>query len=94
MMSGVDPVNRQAAFHCAMALVDPDAGTLHFSGELKGVILDQLQGEGGFGYDPLFCVEEYSQTLAQLSPEIKNRISHRGQALRALLAALQESTDS
>jgi XTP/dITP diphosphohydrolase len=92
MLCDVDPVDRQAAFHCSMALVDPDAGTLHFSGKLKGVILEQLQGEGGFGYDPLFFVDEYGQTLAQLSPEIKNRISHRGQALRALLTSLQESS--
>jgi XTP/dITP diphosphohydrolase len=88
----VDSTARQAAFHCAMVLAEPDGTTSHFSGMLKGVIIEQLQGDGGFGYDPLFLVREYGMTLAQLPLEIKNRISHRGQALRAFLATIKEST--
>jgi XTP/dITP diphosphohydrolase len=89
-LSGVKRADRQAAFHCAMVLVDPEnSRTLHFSGCLKGVILEAQQGDNGFGYDPLFLVREYGVTLAQLSSEVKNRISHRGQALRALLDSLQ-----
>ena len=90
-LSGVAVADRQAAFHCALALVDPAGDTLYFAGMLKGVILDHLQGEGGFGYDPLFMVREYGLTLAQLPLETKNRISHRGQALRDLLRSLQVS---
>lgn len=92
MLSGVEASDRQAAFHCAMVLADPDGGTVHFSGVFKGVILEQMQGDGGFGYDPLFYVPDHSMTFAQLPMEIKNRISHRGQALRALLASLQKSS--
>jgi XTP/dITP diphosphohydrolase len=92
MLSGVEASDRQAAFHCAMVLADPDGGTVHFSGVFKGVILEQMQGDGGFGYDPLFYVPDHGLTLAQLPLEIKNRISHRGQALRALLTSLQKSS--
>ena len=92
MLSGVEASDRHAAFHCAMVLADPDGGTVHFSGVFKGVILEQMQGDGGFGYDPLFYVPDHGLTLAQLPMEIKNRISHRGQALRALLASLQKSS--
>jgi XTP/dITP diphosphohydrolase len=91
MLSGVEASDRQAAFHCAMVLADPKGETSHFSGVFKGVILEQMQGDGGFGYDPLFYVPDHGLTLAQLPLEIKNRISHRGQALRALLASLQKS---
>ncbi len=90
-LSAVVAADRQAAFHCALVLVDPDGDIAHFSGILKGVILDHRQGDGGFGYDPLFMVREYGLTLAQLPIETKNRISHRGKALHALLASLQAS---
>jgi len=91
-LNGVATVDRQAAFHCAMVLADPDCGISHFSGLLKGVILEEMQGDGGFGYDPLFMVREYGVTLAQLPLETKNRISHRGQALHAFLNVLQKSS--
>lgn len=91
-LNGVVTADRQAAFYCAMVLVDPDCGTSHFSGLLKGAILEEMQGDGGFGYDPLFMVREYGVTLAQLPLETKNRISHRGQALRSLLNTLQKSS--
>ena len=90
-LSAVVAADRQAVFHCAMVLVDPDGETAHFSGILKGVILDHRQGDGGFGYDPLFMVREYGLTLAQLPLKTKNRISHRGKALTALLATIQNS---
>ena len=92
MLTGVDAANRQAAFHCAMVLAEPDGRVRHFGGLIKGVILEQLQGDGGFGYDPLFMVREYGQTMAQLPLTTKNRISHRGQALRDFLAALPDLT--
>lgn len=79
---------RTGAFVCAMALADPDGDIREFSGRLAGLILDVPRGSGGFGYDPLFLVPEYGKTLAELSLEIKNRISHRGAALQQVVAAL------
>jgi len=55
---------------------------------LRGIILEQFAGSGGFGYDPLFMVPEYGKTLAELPIEVKNRISHRGRAAESLLAYL------
>ena len=88
-LKAVSPPARLAAFHCAMVLAEPDGQKKHFSGILKGVILECLQGDDGFGYDPLFLVREYGLTLAQVPLATKNRISHRGQALRSMLESLQ-----
>jgi XTP/dITP diphosphohydrolase len=76
---------RQGAFRCVMALCSPDGTCNIFSGRLDGMILENLRGAGGFGYDPVFFVPDFGKTLAELSTEVKNRISHRGQALRKLL---------
>lgn len=86
-LQGVPVGQRQAAFVCAMVLCTA-AGVQHFSGRLEGEILESARGTGGFGYDPLFWIEEKSRTLAELSVDVKNVISHRGQALRALLAVI------
>ncbi|PLX82802.1 MAG: non-canonical purine NTP pyrophosphatase [Desulfuromonas sp.] len=86
----VSPERRQGAFHCAMALCWPEGKCLVFEGRLEGLLLDEPRGEGGFGYDPLFLVREYGKTLAELPLEVKNRISHRGQALRCALEYLQK----
>jgi XTP/dITP diphosphohydrolase len=75
---------RQAAFRCAIAFCTPEGEEGIFEGELKGLILEKPSGTGGFGYDPLFMVPEYGKTLAELSIETKNRISHRGRAAEAL----------
>lgn len=75
---------RTAAFRCVIAICFPDGSCQTFDGELRGVILDAPRGTGGFGYDPLFLVPEYGQTLAELPLEIKNSISHRGKALEKL----------
>lgn len=85
MMDGVPAQERQAAFHCVIALSLPDGTCRTFSGELKGVILTEMRGAGGFGYDPLFLVPEYGKTLAELPMEVKNRISHRAAALGKLI---------
>jgi XTP/dITP diphosphohydrolase len=87
-LSGIPPEGRTAAFVCAMALVAPDGACREFSGRLSGRILEGPRGSGGFGYDPLFLVPEYGKTLAELSLDIKNRISHRGVALRQVIAEL------
>lgn len=84
----VPPRERTAAFHCVIALCFPDGSCHTFDGKLRGRILDFPRGTGGFGYDPLFLVAEYDQTLAELPMSIKNRISHRGKALESLKAFL------
>lgn len=82
---------RQAAFICVMALCRPDGDCQLFDGRIEGRILDAPRGEEGFGYDPLFFVPEYARTMAELPLELKNRISHRGEALRKVLARLQQA---
>lgn len=82
--------SRKAAFVCVMAFVHPDGTEQIFQGLVAGRILDGLRGEGGFGYDPLFLVDGFQQTMAELSLEEKNHISHRGQALSAFKTYLQQ----
>jgi len=84
-MSAVPEDERQAAFCCVMALSLPDKETRLFEGKIEGRLLQQEQGSGGFGYDPLFWLPEYGCTMAELSLDIKNSISHRGQALRQVV---------
>lgn len=75
--------DRTAAFVCSLAFVTPDGGEQLFEGRVGGRIIDHPRGEHGFGYDPLFLVNGCEQTMAELSLDHKNRISHRGQALQA-----------
>jgi len=87
------PANRSAQFRCVVALCFPTsharAGEVHFeSGEMPGEIIDVPRGDHGFGYDPIFIPDGYSQTSAELSAEEKDRISHRGQAMRKILPVL------
>ena len=89
-LAGVADGDRHAAFHCVMALATPAGGCRCFSGTVSGKILRVARGEGGFGYDPLFMVPEYGKTMAELPLDIKNRISHRGNALRQVIPVLQE----
>lgn len=84
----VPPEKRTARFRCALALTLPGGRELTAEGTVEGVILSEARGTGGFGYDPLFYVAELGKTMAELSPEEKNRISHRGKALRRLAAQL------
>ncbi|BBM70684.1 RdgB/HAM1 family non-canonical purine NTP pyrophosphatase [Rhodothermus marinus] len=87
-LKGVE--NRRACFRTVLAFA-PDARTLHlFEGICPGWILEEERGSGGFGYDPLFVPEGYTQTFAEMPMEEKNRISHRGQALRAFVSFLRE----
>ncbi|EAT16231.1 XTP/dITP diphosphatase [Desulfuromonas acetoxidans] len=88
-LAGVPEPRRQAAFWCVMALCTPDDDCQLFEGRIEGRILDQAQGQGGFGYDPLFFVESHGCTMAELPLDEKNRISHRGQALQKVVAALK-----
>jgi XTP/dITP diphosphohydrolase len=88
-MKGVPVERRTAAFVSVIALCYPDGVCVTFDGELKGVILETPRGAGGFGYDPLFLVPEFEQTLAELPLETKNSISHRGLAFSRFLEYLQ-----
>ena len=81
---------RTARFVCAIACVLPNGETATRRGTIEGVIAHTIEGENGFGYDPIFYVPEYHCTTAQLSPEQKNKISHRGKALVAMKQVIVE----
>ena len=80
--------NRNARFVCAIALCD-ETGDHLFTGVMEGKINDQAAGDNGFGYDPIFLVEQFGKTSAQLTMEQKNSVSHRGIATRELLDYLK-----
>ncbi|MEG2188335.1 MAG: XTP/dITP diphosphatase [Christensenella sp.] len=82
--------NRRAWFVCALVLANGGKEKIYVEERAEGKIIDEKRGENGFGYDPIFYVEEYKQTMAELSPEIKNKISHRAKALAELQKRLQE----
>lgn len=75
--------NRQAQFRTVVTLITPQS-TLQVEGIVRGHISQQEEGEGGFGYDPVFVPEGYDQTFASLPAEVKNNISHRARAMQAL----------
>lgn len=75
--------NRKAKFVTVITLCKPSGEHYSFRGEIEGEIIDELRGTDGFGYDPLFYLPEYGKTFAEI-PEIKNRISHRAKAIKAL----------
>lgn len=83
-LSGVPDEKRTARFVCAIAAAFPDGSVKTVRGTMEGRIGYEEKGENGFGYDPIFYVPEYGCTTAELSPEQKNAISHRGKALRKI----------
>ncbi|HAC63739.1 MAG TPA: non-canonical purine NTP pyrophosphatase, RdgB/HAM1 family [Cyanothece sp. UBA12306] len=84
-----DNQKRQAQFVCAIAIARPDGSiALKSEGICQGEILASPRGKGGFGYDPIFYVPQQQQTFAQMPPEVKQTISHRGQAFATLLPQL------
>ena len=83
------PMPWKAAFICVAVCALPGRAIAEAAGRISGVILSAPRGTGGFGYDPLFLVEGTGKTMAELSTEEKNRISHRGQAIRKLVAELK-----
>jgi XTP/dITP diphosphohydrolase len=88
-LAGVPAERRTAAFLCVIACCLPDGSCQTFTGELAGSILEQPQGSGGFGYDPLFLVPDFGKTFAELPLAAKNQISHRGRAFGKVRAYLQ-----
>jgi len=84
--------NRKAKFVCAMTLVDSDGKILFQTcGECHGEIAEKQAGTNGFGYDPVFYLKDYQKTMAELSDEEKNLISHRGKALGKVLKFLEKT---
>lgn len=90
-LEGVSKEDRTARFVCAMACVLPDGREYCITGVMEGYIGFEPSGENGFGYDPIFYVDEYGRSTADITPEQKNAISHRGKALREIKRILEES---
>lgn len=88
-LEGVADEERTARFVCAVAAVFPDGSVLTESATIEGRIDYAQKGEHGFGYDPIFLVPEFGRTTAELSEEDKNKISHRGKALRAIRKSME-----
>ena len=85
---------RKAAFVCVMVLAAPDGREWYVEGRCDGTIGFEPKGEGGFGYDPLFIVEKFGRTMAELGMDEKNRISHRGRAMKHMKEILQDLLES
>lgn len=94
-MEEVPEEERGARFVCAMALAFPEKDGVNketqvFRGVFEGRIAYEIAGENGFGYDPIFFVPEENMTSAEMSPEAKNKVSHRGKALQQVVSALKK----
>lgn len=88
-LRGVPPRQRGAHFVCALCLALPDGDSLSAHGYVYGRIAEQPAGAHGFGYDPIFVLPRLGATMAELPPETKHGLSHRGRAMRRLLAKMQ-----
>ncbi len=91
MLKDVPEQERTAHFTCAIAVVRPDKTSFTVQETFEGVLHETPCGENGFGYDPIFYVPEYKMTSAQMSPELKNSMSHRGKALRKAVELILKS---
>jgi len=92
-LQGLPVPQRTAHFRCAITIAEPSGVHKSVEGTVHGIIADAPRGKHGFGYDPLFLVPEYGKTMAEMSPELKHRISHRGRAA-ALARTLLETWPS
>ena len=89
-LSGVKKEDRTARFVCAIAAAMPDGSCEVVRGTMEGIIGHKIAGENGFGYDPIFFLPEYGCTSAELSPEKKNELSHRGEGLKKIRKILEQ----
>ena len=89
-LEGVPDEKRSARFVCAVAAILPNKKELVVRGVMEGRIGYEIRGEHGFGYDPIFYLPEYGMSSAEILPEEKNKISHRGKALQQMFLLLQE----
>jgi len=78
--------NRKASFQCVLSIAVPSGPALTYEGKCDGIIIDDPRGNNGFGYDPIFYFEEFEKTFAELTPEQKHSVSHRGKALSEVKA--------
>jgi XTP/dITP diphosphohydrolase len=81
--------NRSARFRCTLVLAKDGREISVFTGSVEGSIAHDLAGDGGFGYDPLFIPESHSKTLAELGAAVKSGLSHRAEAIRAFMTAIE-----
>lgn len=89
-LKGIPKSQRTARFVCAIAAASRDRETFTTCGTIEGYIGYESKGNNGFGYDPIFFVEKYNTSTADMCPELKNQISHRGEALRKMKDKLKE----
>ena len=82
---------RQAQFVCVITMVTPQGQTIQARGEIHGELTREPRGENGFGYDPIFYYPPLGMTTAELPPEVKNQVSHRGNALQVFYQKLKEA---
>lgn len=87
-MKGIE--DRRAYFISSIVIVYPTGDFKAYEGKFDGFIAQEMKGSNGFGYDSIFYLPEYQQTLAELEPELKNRISHRGKAMRCLMEDIHD----
>lgn len=90
-LEGLEQEKRTARFVCAIAAAFPDGDVKVVKETMEGYIDVAIRGNNGFGYDPIFVVPEFGMTSAELTPEQKNQVSHRGKALRGMQKVLMES---
>jgi XTP/dITP diphosphohydrolase len=90
LLEGAPKEKRTARFMCCLCLATPEKVLIETEGKLEGVITAEQAGENGFGYDPIFFVPKLNKTVAQMTSEEKNAISHRGNAIRKLKPKLEE----
>jgi XTP/dITP diphosphohydrolase len=89
-LEGVPWVERRARFRCVVVLAAPSGETYAAEGVCEGMIAQEPKGQHGFGYDPVFYLPDHGRTMAELSPGVKNRVSHRGRAVGAMLPTLNQ----
>ncbi len=90
LLKGVPKEKRAARFMCRLCLASPEKVLIETEGKLEGIIATEQAGENGFGYDPIFFVPELNKTVAQMTSEEKNAISHRGNAIRSLKRSFEQ----
>ncbi|MBG8576197.1 nucleoside-triphosphate diphosphatase [Bacillus subtilis] len=88
-LKGIEKEQRTARFHCALAVSIPGEETKTVEGHVEGYIAEEPRGEYGFGYDPIFIVKDKDKTMAELTSDEKNKISHRADALKKLSKLLE-----
>lgn len=89
-LKGIPVSKRTGRFVCVIALIDNNEKYISIRGEAEGIIKEELSGKGGFGYDPLFYYEPLNKTFSEMSLEEKNKVSHRGAALKKLRTELEK----